>query len=124
MAQLKRSVRCSTLIETLVAMTIIVIVIAGSFISIIKIKKSYNNELRINAFLAINKQIQIEESSKLILGSKNLDFPSFTVTVERIIQENNPSLYTMSLKAKTRDSILLYETQAVFKINRGKRQLQ
>jgi hypothetical protein len=115
MVKLNLKLSGSTLIETLVAMTLIFTAMTLSFSSIIKIKKSYNNDLRTAAFMIINKQLQIEESDTLLIGSKRLDYPSFSIRINKILYDNNSKFYVLTLKAITPDSLVLYETKKILK---------
>lgn len=115
MVKLNLKLSGSTLIETLVAMTLIFTAMTLSFSSIIKIKKSYNNDLRTAAFMIVNKQIQIEESDSLLISSKRLDYPSFSIRINKLPYDNNSKFYVLTLKAITSDSLVLYETRKILK---------
>jgi hypothetical protein len=116
MVKLNLKLSGSTLIETLVAMTLIFTAMTLSFSSIIKIKKSYNNDLRTAAYMIVNKQIQIEESDSIFIGSKRLDYPSFSIRITKTLYDINSKFYVLALKAITSDSLVLYETRKILKI--------
>lgn len=115
MVRLRMKLPGTTLIETLVAMTIIVTGISLSFSSVISIKKSYNNDLRTEAFMTANKQVQIEERDSILVDYKNIDYVSFSIRKSRTLYDNNQNLYVLVIKALTQDCIVLYETREILK---------
>ena len=115
MVKLRMKLSGTTLIETLVAMTIIVTGISLSFSSVISIKKSYNNDLRTAAFMAANKQVQIEEKDSILVDYENIDYASFSIRISRTLYDNDHNLYVLDIKALTQDSIVLYETREILK---------
>ncbi len=115
MVKLRMKLSGTTLIETLVAMTIIVTGISLSFSSVISIKKSYNNDLRTAAFMAANKQVQIEEKDSISVDYENIDYASFSIRISRTLYDNDHNLYVLDIKALTQDSIVLYETREILK---------
>jgi Tfp pilus assembly protein PilV len=114
MVRLKRKLPGATLIETLVAMTLIVTAISLSFLSVVSIKKSFNNDLRTYAYMIVNKHI--EEVDLSIVDSEVLDYSSFSIRMSKEPYQNNPDLFVVTVSAVTQDSVILYEAKKVLKI--------
>lgn len=118
MVRIDKKLKGTTLIETLVAMTLIVIAISFSFSSLLSIQKSFNNDLRSYAFMVVNKQLQIEEADSGQVISKCVNYQICSVCIHRILYENKPGLSVLTIKAITPDSIVLYEAKELIKTNR------
>jgi Tfp pilus assembly protein PilV len=111
MVRIDKKLKGTTLIETLVAMTLIVIAISFSFSSLLSIQKSFNNDLRSYAFMLVNRQMQIEEADSNSLVSKCLNYQICSVCIERILYNKNAHLSILTIRAVTPDSIVLYEVK-------------
>jgi hypothetical protein len=115
MVRLKQKLPGATLIETLVAMTLLVTAISLSFLSVVSIKKSFNNDLRTYAYMIVNKYI--EEVDFTLKDNEVLEYPSFFISATREHYKNNPNLITLTVSAVTQDSIILCEAKKVLKTN-------
>jgi hypothetical protein len=115
MVRLKQKLPGATLIETLVAMTLLVTAISLSFLSVVSIKKSFNNDLRTYAYMIVNKYI--EEVDSTLKDNEVLEYPSFFIRTAREHYKNNPNLITLTVRAVTQDSIILCEVKKVLKTN-------
>jgi Tfp pilus assembly protein PilV len=115
MARLEKKLSGSTLIETLVAMTLLVTAIALAFLSVIKINKSFNNDLRTYAYITAKKYI--EETHCVSLENEIFEYPTFSIEVSREQWKDNPKLFILTVTSFTQDSITLYETRRIIKID-------
>jgi Tfp pilus assembly protein PilV len=113
MVGLNRKLSGTTLIESLVAMTLLVTIIALSFLSIISIKKSFNNDLRTYAYIIVNKYIEEVDSTNYNGEIYNFSALSLRISCEQY--KNNPNLFTLTVSAISPDSIVLYEAKKVSK---------
>src|SRR5450759_4490986 len=103
MGRLNKKLSGSTLIETLVAMTLLITAIALAFLSVIKINKSFNNNLRTYAYITVKKYI--EEDSYSYPETKTKEYLPFTIKVSREQWKENPKLFILTVTAFTQDSI-------------------
>ena len=115
MARLEKKLSGSTLIETLVAMTLLVTAIALAFLSVTKINKSFNNNLRTYAYITAKKYI--EETHYVSIENEIFEYPAFSIEVSREQWKDNPKLFILTVTAITQDSITLYETRRIIKID-------
>ncbi len=114
MVKLNRRLSGTSLIETLVAMTIIVTAMLLSFMAVIYITKSFNTGLRTHAYLVVNKHV--EEMAFSLAEPEFIDYSSFSIRIMREKFKNNPNLMTLTVSAITNDSIILYEVKEVVEL--------
>jgi len=115
MAGLKR-LSGTTLIETLVAMILILISITLTFGSIINIKRSFNNDLKTFAFAVANSYLNQVDST--LKEDEIIDYKSFYIQIKREPWENHYDLYVLDVKSVSMDSTVLSEGKKILRCSK------
>ncbi len=113
MARLRNKLKGSTLIESLVAMILLSTAIMLAFLSLTSIRKTFNNDLKTYAFLILNKYLDDKDS--LIKETDVISHPLFDIIISKKAFNYNPILTQISVKAITKDSVILCELKKVTK---------
>jgi hypothetical protein len=112
MVKLRRKFRGSTIIEVVVAMTLIVTTISLFFVSIGNINKSFRIDLKTYALLVVNSQFQNADS--LEIGSSEIEFQSFRIIRTTEKYNYNNDIMILRIRAISYDDVLLAEGQRIF----------
>ena len=113
MVRLKSKLKGTTLIETLVSMVLLVTVISLTFLSVISIKKSFNNDLRTYAYLMADKYL--EEPASIMFGDTIINLPSISLKITKEPFHDNSGLCIVTISVLNVDSIKLCELKGVEK---------
>lgn len=114
MVGIGKKLKGGTLVETLVAMILLVTTISLTFLSINSIKKSYGNELRAYSYMILSGLV---ESDTVTYGEDFIEYPSFTIYRTIRKNEKNPFVTEIKARALTNDSIILCEIKKYVKVN-------
>jgi carbon starvation protein CstA len=115
MVRLKRIVKGATLIETLVAMTLLVTAFTLSFLVITSIKRSYNNNLFVYAYIVADSILQ--ESDSINVGEQDIMCPGLTMSFSKKQYNSNPYLFISKITVISQDSVKLFEINSIRKEN-------
>ncbi len=115
MVIIKKKLCGSTLIETLVAMTLLVTAFTLSFLVITSIKRSYNNTLLVYAYMEAESLIQ--QSDSLNIGKQEIIQPPFTMSLCKEQYDSIPFLFITRITVISQDSIKLFEISSIRKEN-------
>jgi hypothetical protein len=111
MVKLGRRFKGSTLIEVLVAMTLIVTAISFFFLSVGNIKKSFNVDLKTYALTVLNKHLQ--DVDTVALDDEIIDYSSFILKKTISPYNQNPDLFIISIAAFSNDGEKLLEERRI-----------
>jgi prepilin-type N-terminal cleavage/methylation domain-containing protein len=111
MVKLKNKVKGLTLVEVLVAITLIATVISFFFLSVENINKTFNVDLKTYALTVVDSCLQDMDSS--YYSDETIDYPSFKI--RKLVGEynHNPELFTVSISAYSNDGKLLINKQRI-----------
>ena len=116
MAGLKKRIQGSTLIETLIAMILLITIISITFLSVVNIKKSFNSDIRILAYLVACKTLDEDDSlNKEIV----INYLSFNILKTWEQYDNNPFLLIINVTAVNTDSVILCKLKKIKRISPG-----
>ena len=111
MVKLKNRLKGSTLVEVLVAMTLIVIAISFFFLSVGNINKTFNIDLKTYALTVVDSCLQNIDSTYSC--DETIDYPSFKIRKLVSGYNHNPELFIVSLTAFSNDGKLLINKQRI-----------
>jgi hypothetical protein len=111
MAFLKKKLSGSTLIETLVAMILLITAFSLFFFAVIKIKGSYKTELRTNAMTTINRIIDSVEIVDSSFEEKIIVYNSFSIRIFKETYMSLPDVYLLTVEAVGFDSVAISKSR-------------
>lgn len=111
MAKLRKRLEGSTLVEVLVAMTLIVTVISFFFFSVGNINKTFNFNLKTYVLTVVDSCLQDMDSTYSC--DEIIDYSSFKIRKVISQYNHNSELFTVSLTAFSNEGKLLINKQRI-----------
>lgn len=112
MARMNKRLKGSTLIETLVSMTLIIIIIGASFASLTAIAGSTGNQSRLLARFAVRNMLcddLLTEETDTVMT----DYGGFVIERKLSVSEIMPDLRILELKAVTPEGKVLFSARRI-----------
>lgn len=116
MARMKKRLKGSTLIETLVSMTLIIIIIGASFASLTAIAGSTGNQSRVFARFAVRNMMcddHLAEETDTVMT----DCGGFMIETTLSVSEIMPDLRIVELTALTPDGKKLFSARRIIALS-------
>ena len=108
MALLKKHIPASTLLETLIAIVLILVCFSIATVVLVNIMQSDNGRMKLHAHLELEALYQKTMDEKTFID-EDVDYETFSIHKSIAPYQNSANLYQLTLTAKSKDAVQLDE---------------